>query len=419
MPMPVRSLPVFQNWDCGSCGDCCRSYHVRVTEPEKAIVEKQNWPADDLGGLTPIVWDKHLNSHRLNHRADGSCVFLGADNRCRIHAQHGAAAKPMACRIYPFVLVPAGDHWRVGLRFACPSSVANAGRKLADHEADCNAYAKLIEADQGGPVKDAPPPPLQAGQPISWDDLLRINVAVLALLVDKEAPIELRLRRVAALVAFCRPLRFDTVAGARLTDFLEVAVATATEEVPLDPSTVPPPAWIGRMIFRQVVAIYCRKDTGPTPGIATRGRLTRIHAAWRFARGNGPIPQLHGLMPPTTFEAAELPSGPRDADSEDLLARYFRVKVASLQFCGPTNFQRTYWDGLEDLLITFPAMAWLARVLASHDIHPRDEALALAVRIVDENFGYNPLLGAPRQTWAARNIADRGELARLIAWYGR
>jgi len=417
--MPVRSLPVFQNWDCGSCGDCCRTYHVRVTEPEKVIIEQQNWPAEELGGLPPIVWDKHLKAHRLNHRADGACVFLGADNRCRIHAKHGAAAKPMACRIYPFVLVPAGDHWRVGLRFACPSSVANAGRKIAEHEADCNTYAKLIEADQAVSMKDAPPPELQEGQPISWDDLLRINVAVLALLVNKEASIELRLRRVAAFVAFCRPLRFTTVTGDKLTDFLQVAVATITEEVPPGPLTLPAPTWLGRVIFRQMVAIYCRKDTGPTPGIATRGRFTRIYAAWRFAMGNGPIPQLHGLMPPTTFEAVEQPSGPHDADSEDLLARYFRVKVASLQFCGATNFKRMYWDGLEDLLLTFPAMMWLARVFASHNVHPRDEALALAVRIVDDNFGYNPLLGAARQTWAARNIAERGELAKLIAWYGR
>jgi len=419
MAMPVKSLPVFQNWDCGSCGDCCRSYHVRVTDPEKALIESQNWPAESLGGLPAIVWDKHLKSNRLNHREDGACVFLGPDNRCGIHAKHGAAAKPMACRIYPFVLVPAGDHWRVGLRFACPSSVANAGRKLAEHEADCRTYAKLIEADQGGSVEETPPPNLQVGQPIAWDDLLRINVAILALLVNKDVPVELRLRRVAALAAFCRPLRFATVTGIQLTDFLEVVVAAVTEETPLEPEAVAPPAWVGRTIFRQIMAVYCRKDTGPTPGIAKRGRLTRILAAWRFARGIGPIPQLHGLMPATTFEAAEQPSGPRDSDSEDLLARYFRVKIASLQFCGPTNFHRGFWDGLESLLLTFPAICWLARVMATNGIHPKDEALALAVRIVDDNFGYNPLLGAGRQTWAVRTLAERGELARLIAWYGR
>ena len=34
------------------------------------------------------------SAYRLNHRADGACVFLGPDNRCRIHEKHGPAAKP-------------------------------------------------------------------------------------------------------------------------------------------------------------------------------------------------------------------------------------------------------------------------------------------------------------------------------------
>ena len=58
-------------------------------------------------------------ARRLNHRKDGACVFLGENNRCRIHARYGAEAKPLACRLYPFVLVPTGERWRVGLRFAC------------------------------------------------------------------------------------------------------------------------------------------------------------------------------------------------------------------------------------------------------------------------------------------------------------
>ena len=45
--------------------------------------------------------------------------------------------------------------------------------------------------------------------------------------------------------------------------------------------------------------------------------------------------------------------------------------------------------------------------------------MSLAVRIVDDNFGYNKLLGSGRQLWATQTLAERGELARLIAWYAR
>ena len=64
---------------------------------------------------------------------DRGCVFLSPDNRCRLHERYGAEAKPLACRLYPFVLVPAGDHWRVSLRFACPSVATNQGRALPQH----------------------------------------------------------------------------------------------------------------------------------------------------------------------------------------------------------------------------------------------------------------------------------------------
>ena len=59
---------------------------------------------------------------------------------------------------------------------------------------------------------------------------------------------------------------------------------------------------------------------------------------------------------------------------------------------------------------------WLARAL--HD-RPKDEAIALALRMVDDNFGFNPLLGSRRQLIGARMMAGRGELGRLVAWYSR
>ena len=46
-------------------------------------------------------------------------------------------------------------------------------------------------------------------------------------------------------------------------------------------------------------------------------------------------------------------------------------------------------------------------------------AVTQAVCMVDDNFGFNPLLGAARQKFALRLIANRGDLPRLVAWYGR
>jgi lysine-N-methylase len=135
--------------------------------------------------------------------------------------------------------------------------------------------------------------------------------------------------------------------------------------------------------------------------------------------GVGEIPRLHGLIPETTFAHAELPAGPLSAASDALLTRYYHIKIESLQFCGPNNFHRPFWIGLDSLLLTFPAILWLSRVLTVEGMRSRDEAIELAVRIVDDSFGFNKLLGSGRQAWATQVLADRGELERLIAWYGR
>lgn len=420
MPLPVRPLPVLQSWDCRGCSDCCRTYHVRVTESEKETIRKQNWHDDPaMKGIQPVVSDKRVGGDRLNHDAEGVCVFLGPDHRCRIHAKFGAAAKPLACRLYPFMLIPAGDHYRVGLRYACPASVADTGRPMADHVSDLKEYARLQEANDGPPPRDDPPPPLQPGQTTTWPDLLRFVSAVSAL-VTGESPIERKLRTVLAFITLMRKSRFESVTGHRLGEFLDVVSAAVADDVPIDPTSVAKPGFVGRSLFRQVAAVYARKDTGLNHGdLIARGPWGRIGAAWRFAVGRGPVPTVHGSIPKgAAFETADVP-GPRlSKASEALFTRYFRTKVESLQFCGRANFGLPVWDGLEALILTFPVMAWLTRVLTAGDVTP-DVAVERAVKIVDDNFGFNPLLGSFKIRTILGMIRANEELPRLVSGYGR
>lgn len=101
--------PSFQNWSCQSCGECCRGYHlVRISPEEKQRIEGQDWAAAD--GVDPdemIVAEG--DRFRLGHQSSGACVFLDDKGRCRIHARLGEPAKPLACRLYPFAIHPAGQ----------------------------------------------------------------------------------------------------------------------------------------------------------------------------------------------------------------------------------------------------------------------------------------------------------------------
>jgi lysine-N-methylase len=428
MPLPVRSLTVLQNWDCQGCSACCRQYHVSVSAEERKRMEEQGWENEpDLKGVPFFVrtggW--FSSGYRLNHRPDGACVFLGPDNRCRIHAKHGSAAKPLACRIYPYSLVPAGDHWKLGLRFACPSAVEDKGKPLAEHLSDAREYAVLLEAEMGTNVLTVPPPPLQGSQLTTWADLGRIIAILSEMFAEEEETIERRWRKVLFLVATLRNSTFDgggdpkkAITGPRLTEFLTILSEATEDEVPDDPDEVPAPGWVGRTVFRQVSALYARKDTGPDRGSAQSSAVARLFSAMQFARGRGTIPRTHSAIPRTTFAAAEKPFEELSEKSERLLARWARVKIESGQFCGPTNFNMPVWDGLESLAVAFAAAMWLTRVLVT-DGRPQDDAVMMAVRIVDDNFGFNPLLGQGRQKFALRLLGKQGELPKLVAWYGK
>ena len=261
MPLPVRSsLPVVQNWDCHQTGTCCKEYQVPVTEEERRRIEGQGWANEsDLQGvpLFRTYGPPWARQHHLNYRSDGSCVFLSAEGRCRIHERFGAAAKPLPCRLYPFVLVPAGDHYRVGVRFACPSAAENKGRALAAHDSELRDFAAQLERREGvaqaGGAK-VPPPPLQRRQRVEWPDLLRFAEALQKLLRNRADRVERRLRKCLALANLCRQAKFDAVQGQRLGELLNLLTGGLERDIPTDPASVAAPGWTGRLLFRQALA---------------------------------------------------------------------------------------------------------------------------------------------------------------------
>jgi lysine-N-methylase len=419
MPMPVRHLPVVQNWDCQGCTDCCHEYSVHVTAEERERISAQGWEnREEFRGVPLFVHEGswRRETYRLNHRENGACVFLGEGGRCRIHAEFGSAAKPLACRVYPFMLVPAGDHWRVGLRFACPSAARSVGRPLRDHTDEIREYVAGLEQQARAGTKELPPPALQGRQKVSWPDLFTFTHGLGLILSLKEDRIERRLRKCLALADLCRKAKFDKVTGKRLEEFLGIVIGALNDEVPTQPEQVPPPTWVGRVIFRQILALYSRKDRGPYRGNASRSRWRLLKAAVACARGTGAVPQLNALLPDTTFEKLEEPAGPLPPESEDILERYFLVKVHSFQFAGLTNFNCSFWDGFESLALSFPIAMWLARAYSQM---PRPDAVVRGLRIADDSFGFHPVLGTRRQKLGQNILSFRGEIPRLVAWYAR
>jgi lysine-N-methylase len=424
MSLPVRHLPVIQNWDCHVCGSCCKEYVVTVSDEERRRIEAQDWKDDPVVGGLPLFKKRGpwwARRYSLNHRSDGSCVFLSEEGRCRIHEKFGYETKPLPCRLFPFVLAPAGDHWRVGMRYACPSAAENKGRNVLGHGERLKEFAAELAHREGLRIGadgyQLGTPALQGRQRFDWPDLLRLVDAVLQTLQNKEDTLERRWRKCLALSNLCRQARLDKLKGKRLSEFLTIVMASLNAEVPADPSAVKPPKWLGRILFRQAVAIFSRKDHGPDRGIARNGRLALLGAAWRFSRGTGPVPRLHNRIPETTFDEIERASTPMTAEAREVLERYYTVKVGSVQFFGAPNLHLPFWEGLELLALTYPIICWVTRAMSKE--LPPSQAVARALTIVDDHFGYNRVLRSRRQRTGLSILARTGELSKLVAWYGR
>jgi lysine-N-methylase len=418
MSFPLRNLPVMQNWDCHSCGDCCRTMEGVITDEEKRRIEALDLANDTEVGpkpwFTPVA--RGSKKWRLSHRTGGGCVFLTAGNHCRLQERFGADVKPFVCRLFPFILIPAGNHWRVGMRFSCPSAAANLGRPVADAEKDLLHFSGLLEQYAGRSADSAPPPPLQAGQQLAWPDLCRVVQVLVDIVQDRGDRLERRLRKCLALARVGGQTQFDSLQGNRLSKYLQAVRTAVDTEVPRAAADVPPPdRLLGGLLFRVLLAIFARRDHDPYRARGLRRRLGRVRAGWRFARGRGSVPRVNEFLPETSFEAVERSSGMLP-EMDETLERYYVVKLNSLQFCGPPNFDLPFWAGLESLVLTLPVILWLRRAFT--DLPPV-KAVQQAIRVVDNHFGGNPMLGFSHVQHVQRILAQRRELEKLVAWYSR
>ena len=389
-----------------------------ITDEEKHRIEALDLANDPE--VAPKPWfspvDRRSKKWRLRHRPDGGCVFLTTSNRCRLQERFGAEVKPFVCRLFPFLLIPAGNHWRVGMRFSCPSTAANRGRPVADAEKDLVHLSRLLEQHVGKSANSAPPPLLQAGQQLSWPDICRLVEVLVEIVQDRNHRLERRLRICLAVARVCGLTQFDALQGNKLTKYLQAVRRAVETEVPREAVDLPPPhPLLGGVLFRVLLAIFARRDRDVYRASDIRRRVDRVLAGWRFVRGRGRVPRINEFLAETSFAEVEQSSGMRP-EMEETLERYYVVKLNSLQFCGPPNFELAFWAGFESLVLTLPMILWLRRAFT--DQSPV-ESVQRAIQLVDNHFGGNPMLGFPHIQYLMRTLAERGELEKLVAWYSR
>ncbi len=406
-------LPAIQNWSCHGCSDCCRGGMAIPLLPEdRSRIEKQNWTdADGIDPAQMIV--AGLTQSRLGHRADGACVFLDSKGRCRIHAKFGEAAKPLACRLYPLVIHPAGKKLLVGLRFSCPSAAANQGRPLAEQGTDAQKLARIFLPEDAATF---PPPPVVAVPGLAWPDFLRFVHWLDFTLAAENAPVALKLLRGLHWLGGVERGSLDQISGESADEILEALVKNSAEKTSSLPKVSEKPSGFGRLFLRLLVLEHARPATVADQAVRSSHRWKMLAAALRFMRSSGTTPALREELRSVKFADIEKSFGALSPASEALLTRYFRVKIQSLQFCGRAFFNRPLLEGFQNLVLLYPIILWLARWLAvSAGRATVSEADVLrAVSLVDHQYSYVPYL-----SWRTRLLHQRDDIAKLCAWYAR
>ncbi|MFO1488552.1 MAG: YkgJ family cysteine cluster protein, partial [Verrucomicrobiota bacterium] len=302
MKTPRLEIPALQHWSCHGCSDCCRgSLLITVTPEEKSRIEKQNWTSAD--GIDPedlIVEER--GAFRLAHQPDGACVFLDAAGRCRLHAKFGEAAKPLACRLYPLVIHPAGKKLVVGLRFSCPSAVTNRGPALAGQSAEIQKLTQLVVPRD---YREGPPPPVvaEAGE---WPDFLRFVEWLDRSLAGEGIPVSLKLRRALHWLAAVEKGKLDQVTGHGADEILDALVKSAAVKIPA-PARAEKPSRFGQLFLRTMVFEYARNPNRVEAAAAQDSPWKRLLGMFSFIRAGGKTPALRDGLAGVEFSAIEKP----------------------------------------------------------------------------------------------------------------
>ncbi len=409
----LAAAPRGQVYSCEGCGKCCRGYFaIAATAADADRIRAIGWDDDPALAGVPLFTgsgDKQF----IAHRADGACVFLDDDNLCRIHKRCGEDAKQVACRLYPFILVPEGTRARMDIRFDCPAVAASRGAALSTHAAGLRAMLPSVLPDDAVRL---PAPPLFGRVTVGWPALLRITDAVLALLAAPKLDLTRRLTAVVTLSATLRSRRIADLDGGKLDEVLNKVVARLLAAAKEDPLTRVHPGGVNLLLFRQVLGVYGRADR-----IGERADVgERFRHAWRMLGGRGTVPPLQADFPEVPFAALEGMFGVPEGEAAAALTRYYRVKLQALGFCGVPFYHRSFLDGLDGLLLTYPLQLWFARLFAAGRNLPALDAPAVhrALEVLNHQFGITPLLNLPTERYRHTQLTERTTLRALVVWYG-
>jgi Fe-S-cluster containining protein len=344
---------VAERYRCTGCGDCCRGWSVPLLPGEAERFRALAAPLVPVERLRAAIHSARGGGGRMVEAlggAGGSCVALADDQRCLIHAEHGADDKPLGCQLFPFTFVATPTEVRVSLSFACPAVIDGEGPPVADQRDEVTRLHDAIAASPYRMTLDAVVA-LTESRTLAWADAALLLAEVSGALGGGGGLVE-RLCRAGAVVA---------LAIAKLDEgrpFADALAAARAGRDALAADALSAPAAVDRLsraLLRTIV-----DSTAP----GARGSGSRLWGALAsLGRGSGHIRIAGGEVADRELDRVSRGLG---SDGEALLVRWLLAEVHGLTFFGPGGFDLSIAGGLDLLTLTAAAVARGARAYAAH-----------------------------------------------------
>jgi lysine-N-methylase len=392
--LPLLVLPVReQRYSCHGCGNCCRDFTVQLRPADLEKLRAQDWETK-LG--MPVTTEFRGTTY-LRQREDGGCVFLMDDGLCRIHKEHGFAEKPIACQLFPFVLVPDDRKTHVGISFACQSVRENKGAELRSHLEEAHRMSLGVPETRLATA----PPSLADAMSSKEGELDALAQFLDRHLARDDLVMRDRFDGLAWIAASLGRAKLADVRATRFRELVQVLVSALPDELEHLPLEGALPKQL--RLLRQ--AVYARLEDVQVNQAKAKGRwrtvLAQLLASRAFTRGKGRVPAVaRGLLEGADFAAiSRVPalSESPDRDAIDqLLARYARATILGGRAWGAGYYGWPAVRGVQALVLNIACTAWLARALAAARGHKHatlDDARDALGR-VDRHAGRAPWLGS-------------------------
>jgi len=407
--LPIRNLPIVENWDCHSCGHCCRGTTIVLDDQDLKTLTAQRWEAKpQFKGQKITARETFLGGKTvLAHKADGSCIFLNDNERCTIHEQLGEAAKPAMCRMFPFQLVPLEKHQNLTVRHACPSASLAKGKPL---EKKLKSFRR---SDLAKRFTDIPreAPKLNKTHNPSWTSFDLASKSLARLLTNDRLPL---VRRVVHGLRFCTLLDATNLSqhdGKTLSELLEIFEASAPEGVGELFRDRQKPSASTSALFRQAAVHTVRCLPAFPVANSWQERLRLLWLSFKFGRGSGAVPDIHPGLEADNFAQAEEPLGALPAEVLEPLNRFFESNIVSRKYAIVFG-SRTVVESYRELALSFPTALWILRLRCGSRKPTQDDMVEVVVAL-------DRAQGTMAISKMASLLANTESLEQSLAWYAR